>query len=86
MVRQMYNLITSIVQFHCPTCFEPLIWVHLQGFIISNHTLFTPIGTIVYLVKHEFFTIVHIHCLKQIKGENFSCWLSLTLVKMLKVV
>jgi hypothetical protein len=33
-VRQMYNLITLIVYFHCPTCFEPLIWVHLQGNII----------------------------------------------------
>jgi hypothetical protein len=32
--QQMYNLITLIVYFHCPTCFEPLIWVHLQGHII----------------------------------------------------
>jgi hypothetical protein len=31
----MYNLITLIVYFHCPTCFEPLIWVHLQGHIIG---------------------------------------------------
>ena len=77
----MYNLITLIVQFHCPTCFEPLIWVHLQGLIISNHTLFTPTGTIVYIVKHELFTIVHIHCLKQIKREYCSCWESLTLIK-----
>ena len=30
---KMYNSITLIVQFHCPTCFEPLIWVHLQGLI-----------------------------------------------------
>jgi hypothetical protein len=33
-VRQMYNLITLIVYFHCPSCFEPLIWVNLQGHII----------------------------------------------------
>jgi hypothetical protein len=33
---------------YCPTCFEPLIWVHLQGLLISNHTLFTPTGTTVY--------------------------------------
>jgi hypothetical protein len=31
---KMYNSVTLIVQFHCPTCFEPLIWVHLQGLII----------------------------------------------------
>jgi hypothetical protein len=75
----MYNTITLIVQFHCPTCFEPLIWVHLQGLIVSNHTLFTPTGTIVYIVKYELFTIVLIHFLKQIKGENCSCWLSTVL-------
>jgi hypothetical protein len=40
----------------------------------KSHT-FTPTGTIVYIVKHEFFTIVHIHWLKQIKGEKCSCWL-----------
>jgi hypothetical protein len=33
-VRHMYNLITLIVHFPCPTCFEPLTWVHLQGHII----------------------------------------------------
>jgi hypothetical protein len=44
-VRQMYNSITLTVYFHCPTCFEPLIWFHLQGLIISNHTLFAPTGT-----------------------------------------
>jgi hypothetical protein len=27
-VRQMYNSVTLIVHFPCPTCFEPLIWVH----------------------------------------------------------
>jgi hypothetical protein len=56
--------------FCCPTCFEPLIRVHLQGLIISNHTQFTPTGTIVYIVKHELFTIVHIHWLKQINVKN----------------
>jgi hypothetical protein len=52
-----------------------------QGLIISNHTQFAPTRTIVYIVKHELFTIVHIHCLKQIKREYCSCWESLTLIK-----
>jgi hypothetical protein len=30
---KMYNSITLVVQFHCPTCFGPLIWVHLKGLI-----------------------------------------------------
>jgi hypothetical protein len=30
---KMYNSVTLIMQLHCPTCFEPLIWVHLQGLI-----------------------------------------------------
>jgi hypothetical protein len=29
----MYNSITLILQFHCPTCFELSILVHLQGLI-----------------------------------------------------
>ena len=45
--------------------FRTLVWVHLQGLIITNHTLFTPTGTIVYIAKHEFFTIVYINCLKK---------------------
>jgi hypothetical protein len=55
-VRQMYNSITLIVHFPCPTCFEPLIWVYLQGHIIQNCTLFTPTGTIIYMNSLQFFT------------------------------
>jgi hypothetical protein len=37
---KMYNSTTLIAQFHCPTCFESLIWVHLQGLITQySHQL-----------------------------------------------
>jgi hypothetical protein len=71
---KMYNSITWIVQFHCPTCFEPLILVHFQGLITHCHINW-------YNCLQEFFTSVYVRCPKLIKSEN--CFI---LVKMLKVV
>jgi hypothetical protein len=68
----MYNSITLTVHFHRPTCFEPLTWVHLQGHIIENGTL---VNTNWHNYLHELFTIVHIHCLKQIKVQNCGRWM-----------
>jgi hypothetical protein len=47
---KMYNSITLIVQFHGSTCFEPLIWVHLQGLITHySHQLVQLFTWIIYI-------------------------------------
>jgi hypothetical protein len=47
---KMYNSIILIVQFHCPTCFEPLVWVHLQGIVTHySHQLVQLFTWILYI-------------------------------------